>query len=280
MRWTPGGESENIEDRRNSGGFGGFRGRHIGIGGLLLLGLLSIVFRRDLITPFLGISSAPTASMPDPARTKAEEPTVQFLSFVLDDAQNSWGEILRRQGRAYRPAKVVLFRDVTESSCGTAEAATGPFYCPDDEKVYLDLGFFDELRSRFKAPGQFAEAYVLTHEIGHHVQRLLGIEERVRRAQSRSPEQANAYSVRLELQADCFAGIWAHSTQQRQLLESGDVRSALGAAAAVGDDRIARMGNRRVSPETFTHGSASQRTSWLQRGLDSGSVESCNTFSE
>jgi predicted metalloprotease len=281
MRWTPGGESQDIEDRRDEGGgggFGGFGGRGVGIGGLVVLGLLSLVFRRDLITPFLGVNEGPVTSAPNPARTAAEKPLVEFVSFVLDDVQKTWTQILPESGARYRHAKLVLFRDATESGCGDARSATGPFYCPQDEKVYIDLGFYDELRARFGAPGQFAQAYVLAHEIGHHVQKILGIEQRVTREQQADPQERNLLSVRLELQADCFAGVWGHSTQERHLLESGDVDQGLAAAAAVGDDRIARMAGARVSPERFTHGTSQQRVSWFRRGLQQGTVEGCNTF--
>jgi predicted metalloprotease len=172
----------------------------------------------------------------------------------------------------------VLFRNYTQSGCGGAESATGPFYCPADEKVYIDLGFYDELRQRFGAPGQFAQAYVLAHEIGHHVQKIIGVESRVWQMDANNPRGQNAMSVRMELQADCFAGIWAHSTQQRNLLEQGDVQSALGAASAVGDDRLQKMSTGHVSPDSFTHGSSAQRMQWFQKGFDSGTIAACNTF--
>ena len=181
---------------------------------------------------------------------------MQFVTFVLNDTQNTWSQILPQQGVPYRHAKLVLFRDAYDSACGMAQSATGPFYCPEDEKVYIDLGFYDELKQRFGAPGEFAEAYVLAHEIGHHVQKLLGIEARMRAAQQQNPGAANQLSVALELQADCFAGVWGHSTEQRNLLDPGDVDSGLKAAAAVGDDRIQRMSRGTVNPETFTHGSS------------------------
>jgi len=285
MKWTPGGESRDIEDRRDEEGSGGggfqFGGMHIGIGGAIVLLLLSLIFKQNFFALLSGggPTSSPAVSRPDPARTEAEKPLVQFVSFVLDDTQKNWEEILPQQaGKPYRHAKLVLFRNYTQSGCGSAESATGPFYCPRDEKVYIDLGFYDELRQRFGAPGQFAEAYVLAHEIGHHVQKLVGTEGKVRRLQEQNPREQNALSVRMELQADCFAGIWAHSTQQRGLLESGDVESALGAAAAVGDDRLQKMATGHVSPETFTHGSSQQRRSWFRKGLDTGSMAACNTF--
>jgi uncharacterized protein len=281
MRWTPGGRSEDLEDRRDEGGGGGgIGGVHIGIGGMLILLVLSVVFKRDFFSLLGGggISPGQQVSQPDPQRDAREEPTVQFVSFVLDDAQKTWAGILQAQGVPYHRAKLVLFRDETTSGCGEAESATGPFYCPADQKVYIDLGFYDELQQRFGASGQFAQAYVLAHELGHHVQNLLGIERKVRTLRGQNPEAANSLSVRVELQADCFAGVWAKSTQQRNLLEAGDVQSALGAAAAVGDDRLQRMSRGRVSPETFTHGSSAQRMDWFQRGMNGETVESCNTF--
>jgi len=206
---------------------------------------------------------------------------VQFVSFVLDDTQKTWEQVLPQQaGTPYRHAKLVLFRDYTQSGCGGAESATGPFYCPADEKVYIDLSFYDELKRRFGAPGEFAQAYVLAHEVGHHVQKLLGIESKVRQFQRQNPSQANPLSIKMELQADCLAGVWAHSTQQRGLLEPGDVQSALGAAAAVGDDHIQQMSRGSVQPETFTHGTSEQRMTWFNKGLNSGSISACNTFAQ
>ena len=285
MRWTPGGVSGDIEDRRDDsggGGFGfgggGFGGIHIGIGGFIILLILSFVFKRNFFAVLSGGAPPAAVSRPDPARDTKEEPTVQFISFVLDDTQKTWAQILPSQGVPYRHAKLVLFRNATYSGCGSARAATGPFYCPTDEKVYIDLGFYDELRQRFGAPGQFAEAYVLAHEIGHHIQKLTGIEGKVRRLQQREPDQENPLSVKLELQADCFAGVWAHSTDQRNLLEKGDVESALGAASAVGDDRLQKMSTGHVTPETFTHGSSAQRMEWFKRGMSQGTIAACNTF--
>jgi predicted metalloprotease len=287
MQWTPGEISEDIEDRRDSGGgggpsFGGFGGAPLGIGGTIILILLSVIFRQDFFSMFSG-SAGPSRRIEtsaDPARTASETREVQFVSFVLDDVQRTWERILPQSGVSYRHAKLVLFRDYTDSGCGTAQAVTGPFYCPSDEKVYVDLGFFDELRQRFRAPGEFAQAYVLAHEIGHHVQKLLGIERKVRRLQQSDPGEVNPLSVKLELQADCFAGIWGNSTQQRKLIDSSDIEAGLRAAAAVGDDRLQRMAHRRVSPETFTHGSSAQRVEWFRRGLEEGRVSACDTFSE
>jgi uncharacterized protein len=285
MKWTPGGESQDIEDRRDEGDSGGggfqFGGMHVGLGGAIVLLILSLLFKQNFFALLGGGGPGAThvARQPNPAKDAAEKPLVQFVSFVLDDTQHNWEQILPEQsGRQYRHAKLVLFRNYTQSGCGSAESATGPFYCPEDERVYIDLGFYDELKRRFGAPGEFAQAYVLAHEVGHHVQKLLGIEAKVRRLQEQNPRQQNPLSVRLELQADCLAGVWAHSTQQRGLLESGDVESALGAAAAVGDDRLQKMATGHVSPETFTHGSSRQRMHWFRMGLDNGTIAACNTF--
>jgi hypothetical protein len=287
MRWSDSGESQDIEDRRDeSGGGGGFQfgGMHIGIGGAIILLILSFVFKTNLFTLLSGgaADSGPAAvRQPDTARDASERPLVAFVSFVLDDTQKTWSELLPDQaGKPYRHAKLVLFRNSIQSGCGGARSATGPFYCPEDEKVYIDLGFFDELRRRFGAPGQFAEAYVIAHELGHHVQKLLGIEGKVHQMQENNSRQANPLSVKLELQADCFAGVWAHSTQQRGLLEKGDVESALGAASAVGDDRLQKMSTGHVSPESFTHGTSEQRMHWFTAGLNNGTIAACNTFSQ
>jgi len=282
MRWTPGGTSGDIEDRRDDGGGGGgfgFGGMHIGIGGMIILLILSFVFKRNFFTLLSGGGGASSSiHEPDRARDAQEEPTVKFVSFVLDDAQQTWAGILQQQGIPYRHAKLVLFRDATTSGCGSARSATGPFYCPADEKVYIDLGFYDELKQRFGAPGDFAQAYVLAHELGHHVQKLIGVEQKVSALMRSEPNERNALSVKMELQADCLAGVWAHSTDQRKLLEKGDAESAMNAAAAVGDDRLQKMSTGRVSPESFTHGSSAQRTQWFSRGMDQGTIAACNTF--
>jgi predicted metalloprotease len=289
MRWTPGGSSDDVEDRRDDSGSGGmqFGGMHIGIGGVVIIFILSLVFHRNFFA-LLGNGGGPVAtrqaerSEPSPAsreRDRAEQPLVEFVTFVLNDTQATWAKILpASNGVPYRHAKLVLFRNSIPSACGRAQSATGPFYCPEDEKVYIDLAFYDELKRRFGAPGEFAEAYVLAHEIGHHVQKLLGIEGKAHAAEERNPQSAKAISVRLELQADCFAGVWAHSTDQRHLLEAGDVDEALKAAAAVGDDRLQRMSTGHVNPDSFTHGSSAQRMQWFQQGLNGGTIQSCNTF--
>jgi uncharacterized protein len=288
MRWTPGGSTEDVEDRRDddSGGGGGgfgFGGIHLGIGGTVIVLILSAIFHQNFFALFSG-SSANTGSPAvthhvNPAQDAREEKLKQFIVFVLNDVQHTWEKLLPEQAhRPYRHAKLVLFRDETRSACGEAESATGPFYCPGDERVYIDLGFYDELSRRFGAPGEFAQAYVLAHEIGHHVQKLLGTESKVHQLMENNPQAANSLSVRLELQADCYAGVWAYTTEQRKLLDPGDIELGLKAAAAVGDDRLQRMGHRQVRPESFTHGSSAQRVAWLKKGLESGQIKSCNTF--
>ena len=290
MRWTPDGMSSDIEDRRNEdlgggpgfggggGGFG-FGGFHIGIGGAILLLILSLVFRTNLFSLFLGggpaVSTAPVHST---APRAGEDRETEFISFVLDDVQHTWDKLLPAQtGVQYHHAKLVLFRNYTQSGCGAAQSATGPFYCPADEKVYIDLSFFDELKNRFGAPGEFAQAYVLAHEIGHHVQKLLGIESKVRRLQRADPSETNPLSVDLELQADCYAGVWGNSTEQRNIIDQSDIAAGLRAAASVGDDRLQKMETGHVAPDSFTHGTSAQRMHWFQTGLDSGQVSACTT---
>ena len=284
MRWNPGHRSVNVEDRRGAGG-GFMRGAGgMGAGGLVILVILSLIFGRDFVSlasdPGVAQPGAESGDVPPAETTPEEERLVSLVSFVLDDAQNTWRQVSSEMGTPYRDAKLVLFRDAVQSACGFAEAATGPFYCPADEKVYIDLGFYEELQQRFGAPGDFAQAYVLAHEIGHHVQNLLGTEAQVREARTRRADLANELSVRLELQADCYAGVWGHSAAQRQKLESGDVEEGLAAAAAVGDDRLQRMGGGRVVPESFTHGSSAQRQEWFERGFEGGRPDACDTFKQ
>ena len=277
MKWTPGGSTEDIEDRRGQGG-GGFRGGPVGIGVVLVLLVLSLLTGRNFLSLLdpntVGgtdqpSSSGPVSSSPD------EDQLVQFVTFVLNDAQATWARLLPGE---YQKTTLVLFRDSTPTACGMGQMASGPFYCPGDEKVYIDLGFYDELKQRFGASGDFAQAYVIAHELGHHIQRLRGIEGRVRQAQEARPSAANALSVRLELQADCYAGIWGHSTAERRILEAGDADEALSAAASIGDDRIQRISGRGVQPESFTHGSSAQRVEWFKRGFESGDLDACDTF--
>jgi len=278
MRWTPGGVSSDVEDRRGEGGGGGFGfgGMHIGIGGAVILLVLSLIFHKNFFALLGGgDQTAPQQQSQPVQETPEEHRNVQFVSFVLDDAQKTWEQTLP----GYRHAKLDLFRDSIRSACGFAQSASGPFYCPEDERVYIDLGFYDELRQKFGAPGDFAQAYVIAHEIGHHVQKLQGVEQQVHQAmENGSSAERSALSVRLELQADCYAGVWGHSTEQRGIIDNADVEQGLNAAAAIGDDRLQRMSGRTVNPERFTHGSSKQRVEWFQRGLRSGRVEDCDTF--
>jgi hypothetical protein len=281
MRWTPGGVSDDIEDRR--GGGGGFRfggGRGLGIGGFLVLLVLSLVFKQDFFRLLGGSSGAvaDTTAAPPAQESPAEHKEVQFVSFVLDSVQSFWARTLPKQGAQYQHAKLVLFRDATQSACGYAQSATGPFYCPGDHKVYIDLGFYDELARRFGAPGEFAQAYVLAHEMGHHIQNLLGIDRKVRQLQESRPESANRASVALELQADCLAGVWGHESQSMGLLQEGEAQQGIDAAAAVGDDRLQRQSQGSVNPDSFTHGSSADRTKWFLRGFRSGQLADCDTF--
>jgi predicted metalloprotease len=227
-----------------------------------------------------GFPQAPTAPPGATLPTPEEQRLVDFVSFVLDDVQTTWREEFARAGRTYRDAALVLFEGSANTGCGFASSATGPFYCPADQRVYLDLGFFEELSTRFGAPGDFAQAYVIAHEVGHHVQAILGIGQQVAEARAADPAGANDLSIRLELQADCFAGVWARSTFARGILEPGDIEEGLNAAAAVGDDRIQAAATGRIDPETWTHGSAEQRTTWLGRGFNTGDVDACDTFGE
>jgi uncharacterized protein len=286
MDWTPGGMSSDVEDRRSSsGGGGGFGGGGIGIVGIIILLVISLITGRNYIGAFLsGGGSAhiappsATGNAPRSATNPTEDREAQLVSFVLDDAQRTWTQIFAAQGMQYRHAKLVLFRNATYSGCGTAQAATGPFYCPADEKIYIDLGFWDDLKRMGGDTGDFAQAYVLAHELGHHIQKLAGIEGKMRRLSQQDSRAGNQLSVDLELQADCFAGIWAHSTAQRNIIHQNDVAGALRTAAAVGDDHLQRMSGRAVSPENWTHGSSAERSDWFKRGLANGTVGSCKTF--
>lgn len=284
MRWTPTGPSRNVEDRRGQRPSYA-RGGSLGCGGIILIFLVSYIMGWNPI-PLLLMSGAgeptqPTGYVEEPVRSSAQEDElVAFVSFVLDDAQAIWAQNLPRYGVQYRDARLVIFRDSVASACGFASAATGPFYCPADEKIYIDLGFYDELRQRFGASGDFAQAYVLAHEIGHHVQKITGVEQEVRRLQKARPRMAKDFSVLMELQADCLAGLWGYSTARRDILEAGDIEEGLNAAAAIGDDRIQRMSGQYVNPDAFTHGSSRQRTKWFRRGLETGDLDACDTFGD
>ena len=280
MRFGNGGRSPNLEDNRGGSGGGG---RAMGLGGSAVLLVLSLIFGRNLFTeagvsPSVSVGAGNGRTGLSAADSAREEPQVLFISAVLDDAQSTWAKVLPQHGAQYRDAKLRLYRDVEQTGCGTGQAAMGPFYCPLDERVYIDLGFFDDLQTKYGAPGQFAQAYVIAHELGHHVQHVLGTDAKMREAQERNPGAANQLSVALELQADCYAGVWGNSTQQRNLLEPGEMEQGLAAAASVGDDRLQKQATGRVNPESFTHGSSQQRMSWFKRGFDSGDPRQCDTF--
>jgi predicted metalloprotease len=292
MRWRRRQRSKYLRDERSASAARpglpmGLAGG--GIGGVLLLVLWLFLGGGGgstggsapsfpALDQFPAAPAAPAGeSLPGAPDPEAE--LVDFVSFVLDDVQATWADVFRRSGKTYRPAELVLFRQATNTACGYATSDVGPFYCPADETVYLDLGFFAELRDRFGARGDFAQAYVIAHEIAHHVQNLLGIDDRARRLESQDPSGANEVSVMQELQADCFAGVWGYSTYERGILEAGDLREGLNAAAAVGDDRIQQEATGRIDPDTWTHGSAAQRTEWFERGFNTGDASSCDTFS-
>ncbi len=316
MDWTPGGMSSDVEDRRDSsgggGGFGGFGGGPIGIVGFIILLVISLITGHNFLGGVLGGGGggdSTSESRPDPRTDPRADPRydpranpsanpdpradsrnaagphpagedrdAQLISFVLDDVQKTWTQIFAANGKQYHHAKLVLYRGATDSGCGTAQKSTGPFYCPEDEKVYIDLSFWNDLKRFGGDTGDFAQAYVVAHELGHHVQKLLGIESKMRRLSEQDPQEQNPLSVDLELQADCFAGVWGHSTEQRNIVHPDDVAAALKAAAAVGDDHLQQMSGRAVSPEKWTHGSSAQREEWFNKGLNGGKVGGCTTF--
>jgi len=283
MRWQRGRRSENIEDRR---GMRVGRGGGVAIGGgtILLIALVTMLLGGDPIQVLEGLEQAQLPMDGDVEQYGAPSPEeneqADFVSVVLADTEDTWGALFARGGRQYQPPRLVLFSGAVDSSCGFASAAVGPFYCPADRKVYIDLGFFRELDERFGAPGDFARAYVVAHEIGHHVQNLLGVMDQVQQMSARLGEaDRNRLSVLQELQADCLAGVWGHHAErERDLLESGDVEEGLAAASAIGDDTLQRQTGGRVQPESWTHGSSAQRVQWFRRGLESGRVEDCDTF--
>ena len=278
MLWKDGRRSDNVEDRR---GMGVARGAKIGVG-TIILALVAMYFGVDPSIILNQGTMEPTtvqvpASGPPPA---GQDPLAEFVAVVLADTEDVWHEQFRQRGGEYREPTLVLFSGAVQSACGFAEAAMGPFYCPADQKVYIDLSFYRDLKERHQAPGDFAQAYVIAHEIGHHVQNQLGISEKVhQRSRQVSETEANQLSVRQELQADCLAGVWAyHAHRNRQILEEGDIEEALNAASAIGDDRLQKQGRGYVTPDSFTHGSSAQRVEWFRRGIKSGSLEQCNTF--
>ena len=277
MLWKGGRRSSNVEDARGSG-----MGRVAGGGvGVVVIAVIAMLFGVDpsVILNQMAPTEPPAASSA-PGGQPARDELTEFVSVVLADTEDTWQAIFKQMGGTYREPKLVLFSNQVRSACGFGQAAMGPFYCPADQKVYLDLGFFRELKTRFKAPGDFAQAYVVAHEVGHHVQNLLGISEKVHQARSRASEaQGNALSVRLELQADCFAGIWAnHAQKARQVIEQGDIEEALQAASSIGDDRLQMQSKGYVVPDGFTHGSSEQRVRWFKRGIESGNAKACDTF--
>jgi predicted metalloprotease len=281
MRWDQDHESSDLIDERGQGGNRMAGGSILGLLPLLLRFrygwvIIVVVLGVGAVRGLFGGGTQGVADTPVAARG-SDEPR-HFVAFVLDDVQTTWSKLFAQNGQQYRNAKLVLFSDSTNTGCGFGDAATGPFYCPNDERVYIDLAFYNELAQRFGAKGDFAEAYVIAHEIGHHVQKQLGISEQMEHAGKAAQLGPTGLSVRLELQADCFAGIWARSTSQRNILDPGDVDEALGAASAVGDDHIQRQTSGAVHPETWTHGSAAERSAWFKRGLDGGTLDGCDTF--
>lgn len=278
MRWESGRRSSNIEDRR------GLRvGGPVGVGGIgtiLIVLVIAYLTGQNPLQLLQTVNDTGGGAAPDVAtRVPSGDPSAEFVAVVLGDTEETWDRVFAQAGDRYDPPVLVLFEDQVQSACGFASAAVGPFYCPGDRKVYLDLSFFRDLSQQFGAPGDFAQAYVVAHEVGHHVQNLLGVASRVDQMRRQMSEtQANALSVRQELQADCFAGVWGHHAQRKDLLEPGDIEEGLQAAAAIGDDRLQRQSRGYITPESFTHGSSAQRVDWLRRGLDAGRLDQCDTF--
>lgn len=277
MRWQNQRRSENVEDRRGVTVKRGIAGAGIGT---VILVLLSLYFGIDPSVVLQQVQESGPPPVSQQEQTVGQDPTSQFVSVVLADTETTWHEIFRRSGRTYEEPKLVLFSGAVQSACGFAQAAMGPFYCPGDRKVYIDLSFFEDMKNRFQAPGDFAQAYVIAHEVGHHVQNLLGITDQTQRAmQQMSKVEANQLSVRVELQADCFAGVWGcHADKVRNILESGDLEEALGAASAIGDDRIMKQTRGTIVPDAFTHGTSEQRVRWFKRGFESGDPGQCDAF--
>jgi predicted metalloprotease len=288
MKWEGQRQSENVEDRRGAGGGGGIRlggGRGIGLGTIVIALVAGWIFGINPLTVLSMLSGGPgveapvSQQAPAPA-PPAEDPQAAFVSTVLADTEDVWDTVFRQAGGEYRRPKLVLFRGAVGTACGTGQSAMGPFYCPGDQKVYIDLGFYDTLQRQLGAPGDFAQAYVIAHEVGHHVQNLMGVTGKMDEMRGRVSEaRMNAMSVRVELQADCFAGIWGHHADKaRQLLEQGDIEEAMNAASKIGDDALQRQAGGQVVPESFTHGTSAQRVAWFKRGLQSGNVRDCDTF--
>lgn len=283
MLWDKGRRSDNVEDAGSGGGGGmSFGGRGLGIGGIIILAILGLVFYKD---PTALLSQGAPPAQQTTQRTQepaADDPQVDFVRAVLGETEDTWGEIFAQNGQQYVQPRLVLFRHGVRTACGSASSAVGPFYCPADQRVYLDLGFFQEMSQRFHATGDFARAYVIAHEVGHHVQNLVGVFDKVNQAERRgaSVQGATGLSVRQELQADCFAGVWANHSQQRlNWLQEGDIESALNAATAIGDDTLQEQAQGRVVPDSFTHGTSAQRVRWFKTGYQTGDIGKCNTFS-
>jgi predicted metalloprotease len=280
MKWQGGRRSSNIEDRRGMRPRGGLVGG--GIGTIIII-IIALYFGVDpsFLIEGMQSSNVSTSGTQPTADDLRNDPLADMIAVVIADTEDVWGELFANQGRRYEQPTLVLFTGTTRSACGLGQAAMGPFYCPADRKAYIDLGFYEEMRTRFRAPGDFAQAYVIAHEIGHHVQNLLGVSDKVRQMQARAGKaEGNQLSVRLELQADCLAGVWAHRADKaRGILESGDVEEALNAASAIGDDRLQKQTRGTVVPESFTHGTSAQRQHWFRTGLQSGDPDSCDTFS-
>jgi predicted metalloprotease len=287
MLWQKGRRSDNVEDVGSGGGGGGFGGRGMGIGGIIVLAILGLVFFKDPTALLQSDGRAPTQQSaqqaPDAGSgSSASAQDREFVSAILGDTEDTWKAIFAANGQTYVDPKLALFGGGVRTACGSASSAVGPFYCPGDQKVYLDVGFFDEMRTRFHAASDFARAYVIAHEVGHHVQEQLGVFDKVAQARQRGArmEGADGLSVRQELQADCYAGVWANSGQQRnQWLQPGDVESALAAATAIGDDALQQQAQGRVVPDSFTHGTSAQRVKWFNTGFKSGDMKQCDTFS-
>ena len=284
MKWEGNRQSDNVEDRRSGGSSGGsMGGRSIGIGSIAIALVVSYFLGISPLTVLNVLSggSSPTSQQAPAQKPPADDRMAQFVSTVLADTEDVWSKVFTQGGATYQQPKLVLFRGTTTTACGQGQAAMGPFYCPADQKVYIDLGFYETLKNQLGAPGDFAQAYVIAHEVGHHVQNLLGISTKMDQMRGRvSEKEYNAMSVRLELQADCFAGVWAnHAQEARQLLEAGDVEEAMNAAARIGDDALQGARGGSVVPESFTHGTSEQRQRWFNNGLKNGSVKRCDTFS-
>jgi hypothetical protein len=285
MRWQGRRESDNVEDRRNdSPGMGGGGGRQIrlprGKGGIILLIVVAVAgyYGYDL-TALLQGETPVTQQQQRPVNSAQDNEDAKFTKVILATTEETWGTLFQKMGKQYVAPKLVMYRNATSTSCGTGQSAMGPFYCPADQTVYIDLSFYDDMKTKLGAGGDFAQGYVIAHEVGHHIQKLLGIEPKVRQMQQGATQaQANQLSVKMELQADCFAGVWGHYVQQQNMLEVGDLKKALDTAEAIGDDRLQQKSQGRVVPDSFTHGTSQQRYTWFKRGFDSGNPGDCNTF--